>query len=156
MFFAMRWGEIGEIRCSVARTLSVVGDRWTLLIVRDAFLGRRRFEDFQRSLGITRHLLTERLRKLEVHGILARAAYQDKPVRHEYRLTEKGVDLYPILLSLVGWGDRWMAGDRGPPMVYRHRGCGHVATPTLHCPECREPVEARDLVARPGPGLDGQ
>jgi DNA-binding HxlR family transcriptional regulator len=152
----MRWDEIGEIRCSVARSLSVVGDRWTLLIVRDAFLGRCRFEDFQSSLGITRHLLTERLRKLEEHGILKRIAYQEKPTRYDYRLTEKGVDLYPILLSLVRWGDRWMAGGQGPPMLYRHRGCGQVATPALHCPECREPVTARDITARSGPGLDSR
>jgi DNA-binding HxlR family transcriptional regulator len=147
----MRWDEIGELRCSIARTLSVVGDRWTLLIVRDAFLGLRRFEDFQRDLGITRHLLSDRLRKLEDEGILERVVYQEKPVRHEYRLTRKGIELHPILISLVRWGDDWMGDDTGPPMVYEHKGCGYVGTPALHCPECREPVSARDIRARPQP-----
>jgi DNA-binding HxlR family transcriptional regulator len=141
----MKWDEIGDIRCSVARTLSVVGDRWTLLIVRDAFLGVRRFEQFQSDLGLTRHLLTDRLRKLVEHGIFLRVAYQEKPTRYEYRLTEKGIDLYPILLSIVRWGDNWMADKDGPPMLYVHRGCGRVAMPTLHCPDCGEPVSARDI-----------
>jgi DNA-binding HxlR family transcriptional regulator len=151
-FSAMKWDEIGDIRCSVARTLSVVGDRWTLLILRDAFLGLRRFEDIQRDLGLTRHLLSERLRKLEEHGIFERVPYQEKPVRYEYRLTEKGIDLYPILLSLVRWGDHWMADEQGPPMLYVHRPCGHTAMPSLHCPECGEPVVARDVSPRPQPG----
>jgi DNA-binding HxlR family transcriptional regulator len=148
----MKWDEIGEIRCSVARTLSVLGDRWTLLVVRDAFLGVRRFEDFQRDLGLTRHLLADRLRKLVEHGIFERVAYQEKPTRCEYRLTEKGIDLYPILLSIVRWGDNWMADATGPPMLYVHRGCGEVTMPTLHCPDCGEPVGARDIIARPTPG----
>jgi len=143
----MRWDEIRDTPCSAARTLSVVGDRWTLLVVRDAFLGVRRFDDFQRSLAVTRHLLADRLRKLEEHGILERTAYQERPLRYEYRLTEKGIDLYPILVSLVRWGDEWMAGEDGPPLTYQHRGCGHEGTPTLHCPACREPVGARDLRA---------
>lgn len=142
----MKWDEIGDMRCSVARTLSVIGDRWTLLIVRDAFLGVRKFEQFQSDLGLTRHLLTDRLRKLVEHGVLDRVAYQEKPTRYEYRLTEKGIDLYPILLSIVRWGDNWMADKDGPPMLYVHRGCGHVAMPTLHCPDCGEPVTARDII----------
>jgi len=141
----MKWDEIGDMRCSVARTLSVIGDRWTLLIVRDAFLGVRKFEQFQSDLGLTRHLLSDRLRKLVEHGVLDRVAYQEKPTRYEYRLTEKGIDLYPILLSIVRWGDNWMADKDGPPMLYVHRGCGHVAMPTLHCPDCGEPVTARDM-----------
>lgn len=148
----MKWEEIGELRCSVARTLSVVGDRWTLLILRDAFLGARRFEDFTRSLGLTRHRLSERLKKLVDHGILERRLYQERPARHEYRLTQKGVDLYPVLIALVGWGDRWMADAQGPPVRYRHKTCGHVALPTLHCPDCREEVRARDITPLPQPG----
>jgi len=153
--FAVKWDEIGQMRCSVARALAAVGDRWTLLIVRDAFLGLRRFDDFQRSLGLTRHLLSERLRKLEEHGVLERVAYQERPARFEYRLTEKGLDLYPILLSLVRWGDRWAVDEDGPPLVYTHRGCGHTATPSLHCPACREPVGARDVRVRPGSARGG-
>jgi len=151
----MKWDEIGDVRCSVARTLSVVGDRWTLLVLRDAFLGVRRFEAFQRNLGISRHRLADRLKKLVQHGILERRPYQERPERLEYRLTEKGIDLYPILIAIVGWGDRWMADEQGPPMLYRHRGCGKLALPTLHCPECGEPVTARDITPSANPGSAG-
>src|SRR5256885_2200425 len=104
----MRWDAVGEMPCSVARTLSVVGDRWTLLIVRDAFRGVRRFGDFEKSLGLTRHRLADRLGKLVRHGILSRERCDERPARFEYRLTDKGKALQPILLSLVAWGDRWM------------------------------------------------
>ncbi len=147
MFISMKWDEIGQIPCSVARTLSVIGDRWTLLVLRDAFLGVRRFEHFQRDLGTTRHLLSERLSKLVEHGILRRLRYQEKPDRYEYRLTEKGLDLQPVLLALVGWGDRWMAGEDGPPMVYLHRSCGNQIAPAYHCPECGEAITTRNLTA---------
>jgi len=149
----MRWDEIGDLSCSVARSLSIIGDRWTLLILRDAFLGVRRFEDFQRDLSITRHRLADRLKKLVEHGVLRRERYQENPPRDEYRLTEKGKDLYPVILSLTRWGDRWMADAEGPPVELVHRGCGHVISPTLHCPDCKEPITARDMTARAGPGL---
>jgi DNA-binding HxlR family transcriptional regulator len=149
----MRWSDVGEMRCSVARSLSVIGDRWTMLILRDAFLGVRRFEDFQRDLRMTRHRLADRLKKLVAHGVLRRERYQERPARYEYRLTEKGIDLYPVVVSLTRWGDRWMAGKAGPPVELVHRGCGHVVSPALHCPDCREPIGARDMSARPGPGL---
>ncbi len=149
----MRWSEIGEMRCSVARALSVIGDRWTLLVLRDAFLGVRRFDQFQQDLGTTRHRLADRLRKLVHHGILERVRYQDRPPRFEYRLTEKGRDLYPIIVSLTRWGDRWMAGKAGPPIELVHRGCGRHVMPALACPECGEPVGARDMTVLPGPGL---
>lgn len=149
----MRWGEIGEMTCSVARTLSVVGDRWTLLILRDAFLRMRRFEEFQRDLGLTRHRLADRLRKLVDDGILERVRYQERPPRFEYRLTEKGRDLYPVIVSLVGWGDRWMAGKAGPPIELVHRNCQHHVVPVLTCPACGDAVTARDMQAQPGPAL---
>jgi DNA-binding HxlR family transcriptional regulator len=149
----MRWRDIGGLPCSVARALSIVGDRWTLLVLRDSFLGVRRFEDFQRDLGTTRHRLTDRLRKLVAHGILERVRYQDHPPRFEYRLTEKGRDLYPVVVSLTRWGDRWMAGRHGPPIELVHRACGKTTMPALACPECGAPVAARDMIARPGPGL---
>ena len=98
----MRRDEIGEVPCSVARTLSVIGDRWTLLVLRDAFLRTRRFEDFQRQLGVTRHLLADRLKKLVAEDILLKVRYQEKPARCEYRLTRKGRDLHPVIVSLVG------------------------------------------------------
>lgn len=149
----MRWQDIGDMTCSIARALSVVGDRWTLLILRDTFLGMRRFEDFQSSLGITRHRLADRLRKLGDHGILDRVRYQERPARYEYRLTAKGRDLYPVIVSLVGWGDRWMAGKAGPPVQLVHLTCGHQISPMLACPDCGEHLAARDMQARPGPAL---
>ncbi|MBI3782492.1 MAG: helix-turn-helix transcriptional regulator [Deltaproteobacteria bacterium] len=152
----MRWSEIGDMTCSIARALSVVGDRWTLLILRDAFLRTRRFEQFQASLKITRHRLADRLQKLVDNGILERLPYQDNPPRFEYKLTAKGVDLYPVIAALVGWGDRWMAGKDGVPIELVHRGCGHTIAPEFVCPDCREPIGARDMLAQPGPGLLAQ
>src|SRR5215470_1351424 len=131
----MRWRDIGDMTCSIARTLSVVGDRWNLLILREAFLRTRRFEDFQAHLGMTRHRLADRLRKLVDNGVLERVRYQERPARFEYRLTEKGRDLYPVIVSLVGWGDRWMAGEAGPPIELVHRECGHQIMPQFTCPE---------------------
>ncbi len=124
----MRWQEIGELDCSIAKTLSVIGDRWTLLVLRDCFLGGRRFDHFEASLGLSPHLLSLRLSKLVEHGILQRRPYQERPVRFEYRLTEKGRDLYPVIVSLLRWGDRWMGSEDGPPVELVHRGCGHTTT----------------------------
>jgi DNA-binding HxlR family transcriptional regulator len=149
----MRWSEIGDTTCSVARALSVVGDRWTLLVLRDAFLGIRRFADFHADLGTTRHRLADRLRKLVAHGVLERVRYQTRPARFEYRLTAKGRDLYPVVVSLTRWGDRWMAGEDGPPLALVHRGCGREVMPSLTCPACGAGVTARDMEARPGPAL---
>jgi DNA-binding HxlR family transcriptional regulator len=141
----MKWDDIGEVRCSIARSMAVLGDRWTLLIVRDAFLGIRRFEDFQANLGASRHVLSARLRKLVDAGILRREPYQERPRRHEYRLTEKGLDLHPVLVALVGWGDRWLTDEHGPPLTYTHRPCGQEITPTLACPHCTTPITPQDL-----------
>ena len=146
----MRWDEIGEVPCSVARTLSVIGDRWTLLVLRDAFLRTRRFEDFQRQLGVTRHLLADRLRKLVAAGILEKVRYQEKPARYEYRLTEKGRDLHPVILALLGWGDRWMADENGPPLTLVHKSCGRRMRPATVCPDCGEPIGPRDVVPEIG------
>jgi DNA-binding HxlR family transcriptional regulator len=141
----VRWQQIGHLPCSVARALSVVGDRWTLLILRDAFIGACRFDHFAASLKLSPHLLSTRLGKLVDEGILERRAYQSQPVRYEYRLTEKGRDLYPVIGSLVRWGDRWMSGDDGPPAKLVHKGCGHRTTPELVCSECRQALVPRDL-----------
>lgn len=149
----MRWRDIGDLTCSIARSLSVVGDRWTLLVLREAFLRTRRFEDFRSHLGMPRHRLADRLRKLVEHGILERVRYAEHPPRYEYRLTEKGTDLYPVIAALVRWGDRWMAGDAGVPIELVHHPCGHAITPRLTCPDCHQPIEARDMRARLGPAL---
>ncbi len=143
----MRWDEIRDVPCSVARALSVVGDRWTLLVLRDAFLRTRRFEDFQRQLGVTRHLLADRLRKLVAEGILERVRYQDRPARYEYRLTDKGRDLYPVIVALLQWGDRWMTDADGPPLRLRHKTCGHTLAAGLTCSSCGEAIEPRDVTA---------
>jgi DNA-binding HxlR family transcriptional regulator len=131
----------------------VIGDRWTMLILRDAFLGVRRFEDFENDLKMPRHRLSERLRKLVEQDVLARVQYQVRPRRFEYRLTEKGVDLYPVVVSMLNWGDRWMAGSEGRPVELVHRKCGKQIVPGLKCPECDEPIRAREMTARPGPAL---
>src|SRR5262245_29729146 len=143
----MRWADVGDLTCSVARALSVAGDRWPRIV--------RRFENF-RAVGLTRHRLADRLKRLVAAGVFERVRYQDRPPRYEYRLTEKGRDLYPVIVSLVRWGDRWMAGEAGPPVELIHRGCGHVIMPVLACPDCAEPVTARDMRARPGPALRAQ
>lgn len=146
----MRWEELSEQRCSMSRSLAVVGDRWALLILRDCFLKVRRFEDFQRSLGIARRVLTERLQKLVDAGVLKRVPYQDNPERFEYRLTDMGLDFYPVVLSMLHWGDKHFAGKGGPPVLHMHKSCGHTFRSVLTCSECGEAVGARDVVARSG------
>jgi DNA-binding HxlR family transcriptional regulator len=136
--------------CSIARTLEAVGDRWTMLVIRDAFLGVRRFEDFQRDLGVARNVLTDRLARLVDDGILERHRYQEKPKRFEYHLTDKGVDLWPVLVSLMKWGDRHAAPD-GPPTLITHRDCGGEVDERFRCTKCGADVEARTAEARPGP-----
>lgn len=148
----MRWNELADERCSVARTVSVIGDRWTLLILRDCFLRVRRFDDFEARLGITRHVLAGRLKKLVAKGVLQKVPYQEQPVRYEYRLTQKGLDLYPILMGIVHWGDTHMAGKTGRPVLHRHLKCGHQFNPVLTCSECGEPVDPRDVRVLAGPG----
>ena len=150
----MRWEEIGSLPCSVARALSVVGDRWTILVLRDAFLGAHRFEQFETSLGCSPHLLSTRLAKLVESGVLERRAYQQRPTRHEYRLTDKGRDLYPVIAALLRWGDRWMQeGDATMHLV--HRSCGHHTTPTLTCSVCNEELTARNVRATLGGASPG-
>lgn len=148
----MRWAELDREACSVARTVSVIGDRWTLLILRDCFFRVRRFEEFERRLGITRHVLADRLKKLVAAGVLARVAYQRRPPRYEYRLTEKGLDLQPVLLALVHWGDLHKADARGRPRLYEHKECGHLFDPVMTCSACGGQVTARNVRVLEGPG----
>ncbi|MDF2445932.1 MAG: Transcriptional regulator, HxlR family [Moraxellaceae bacterium] len=149
----MKWQDVGEMPCSVARSLSILGDRWTLLILRNAFLAVRRFDDFQSQLGVTRHILAERLSRLVETGVLKKVAYQDNPPRYEYRLTEMGRDLYPVLLALTTWGDKWLDEGKGVPLEYVHKSCGHKFRPTMVCSECRAPVTPHDVQPVAGPGL---
>ena len=136
----------------MARTVAVIGDRWTLMILRDVFLGIRRFEDFQARLGISRTITAERLKALVDEGVLKKVAYQDRPLRHEYRLTDKGLDLYPVIMAIVNFGDRHYAGEAGPPLLHRHKACGCDFAPVMTCSECHAPVGARDVETRAGPG----
>jgi DNA-binding HxlR family transcriptional regulator len=139
--------------CSIARTVDLIGDWWTPLVLREAFLGVRRFDDFQRSLGIGRNILTQRLHRLVDEGMLERRPYQERPLRHEYVLTEKGRDFYPVLAAMMRWGDRWLAGDEGPPLVLHHTACDHDTHAAVVCSHCGEPLELREIRARPGPGF---
>ncbi|MGX1788894.1 winged helix-turn-helix transcriptional regulator [Bosea sp. NPDC055332] len=142
----MSWSEVSSTACPIARALAVVGDRWTMLILRELFLATRRFEEFQAQTGMSSHLLSGRLKRLEADDVICRRRYSDRPVRHEYRLTQKGLDLYPILLGLKSWGETWggFAPNEPPALQVAHRGCGHVTGLELTCPSCREPFGARD------------
>ena len=151
----MRWRDLKDEPCSVARTLSVIGDRWTLMILRDCFVGLRRFEQFEESLGITRHVLADRLKKLVEEGVLKKVPYGEAPVREEYRLTERGFDLYPVMLSIVQWGDKHMADERGAPIIRRHKKHGHILQGKMVCSETGEELDARDVTVEIGPGFSG-
>jgi DNA-binding HxlR family transcriptional regulator len=132
--------------CPVAGTLEIVGERWTLLIVRDVFMGIRRFEDIQRDLGVARNVLQVRLERLVEHGILVKRPYQERPLRCEYRLTEKGADLWPVLVALLHWGDRHaLTGER--PIVLQHRGCGGELDDRRRCVACGADVSVTEAIA---------
>ena len=141
--------------CSIAHTLEVIGERWTLLVVRDALLGLRRFDDFQRSLGVARNVLADRLKRLTAAGVLERVPYQQRPQRFEYQLTAAGRELAVAVIALMHWGDRHLAGPAGPPRLTRHRDCGGAVHSTLVCATCAEPVPDADLEVLPGPALPG-
>ncbi len=142
----MKWNELRTEPCPIARFLSVLGDRWTLLILREAFLGARRFEAFRERLDISPTILTRRLGSLCEHDIFERMTYQERPPRQEYRLTRKGVDLYGVLMSITHWGNKHDPDDRGPSMRFKHTKCAHDFVPEIHCSECGEavpPLEVR-------------
>ena len=143
----MGWSEVGDTVCPIARALAVVGDRWTVLILRELFLGVKRFEEFQLQTGMSSHLLSTRLKRLEAEGIVARRPYSERPVRHEYRLTDKGLDFYPLLLSLKAWGEKWggFAPKARPALSIVHRHCGHPAQIRLTCPSCDGPFGPKDV-----------
>ena len=142
--------------CSIARTLEIVGERWTLLVMREVLLGSRRFGDIRRSLGVAPNILSDRLATLVEHGLLTRRRYSERPEAHEYVPTRKGVDLNPVLVALLQWGDRHASPAAGPPRVLVHAACGHDAHPSLRCAHCDEEIDTRDLRVRPGPGADAE
>jgi DNA-binding HxlR family transcriptional regulator len=137
--------------CSIARALELVGERWTVLVLREAFLGRRRFDEFAERLGVARNVLSARLAHLVDEGVLERARYQERPERFEYRLTDKGRELWPVLFALMQYGDRHYAPD-GPPMLITHRGCGGELTDRRVCLRCGAELQLADVEAHPGPG----
>ncbi|MFJ9780400.1 winged helix-turn-helix transcriptional regulator [Amycolatopsis sp. NPDC101161] len=139
--------------CSIARTMDLLGDWWTPLVLRDAFYGVRRFDEFQQALGIARNTLADRLKRLVEEGLLEKVAYQSEPVRYDYVLTEKGRDFYPVLLAMTRWGDKWLAAEAGPPITVHHLACGHDTHAEIVCAECREPMTPDDTRMRRGPGF---
>jgi DNA-binding HxlR family transcriptional regulator len=144
--------RFGDMTCSIARTLDVIGEPWSPLILRDIWVGVRRFDEIQADLGISRKVLTERLGWLVESGVLAREEYSTRPPRSEYVLTAKGRELCELLMVMVKWGDRWTAGDAGPPILYRHHYCGRPSSVELRCAHCGEPMSAGDVDVLPGPG----
>ena len=144
--------SFAQMQCSLARTLELIGDWWSPLIVRDLFLGISRFDELVEDLGISRNLLTRRLRSLVESGIVQKHEYQRRPRRYDYHLTEAGRELVPAILALTEWGDRWVEPGRGRPILFTHTLCGHRFQPTVTCSECGEPITAETVSAAGGPG----
>ena len=141
----MRHAELAEKECAVARTWAVIGERWTMLILRELFRGAHRFEDFQSKLQLGRNILADRLQVLVAEGVLERRLYHERPARYEYHLTPKGEDLYPVLLAMLRWGNRYKVDE--PPLQLMHKTCGHMIDPILVCDGCREELHRPELRA---------
>jgi DNA-binding HxlR family transcriptional regulator len=152
----MLGNDYEDQECSVARALEVVGERWSLLIVRDVLLGMRRFDELQAHLGIARNVLQARLQRLIAADVLERRPYSAHPLRHEYRLTEKGLDLWPTIVALMQWGDRYARPRTGVPVVLEHRGCGGAVDEHRVCSRCGARLSVRDVRGLPGPGASGE
>ena len=148
----MHKANLAALPCSLARSLQIVGEWWTLLILRDVCFGWNRFDEIHDHLGIARNILKARLDTLLEHGMVERRRYQQRPDRYEYVPTDKARDLVPVLMALVAWGDRWTAQD-GPPVLFSHRTCGHDTVATVVCSACSAPLARGDVDVRPGPGL---
>jgi DNA-binding HxlR family transcriptional regulator len=148
----MRRTSFAQWPCSVARTMDLLGDWWTPLVLREAFYGITRFDEFQQGLGIARNTLADRLRRLVEEGLLEKRPYQSDPVRHDYVLTEMGRDFFPVLAAMSRWGDRWLAGAEGPPIDLHHEACGHATHADVVCAHCREPLRSSDTTMRMGSG----
>lgn len=148
----MRKTSFAGMNCAVAQTLEIIGEWWTLLIIRDCFLGIRRFDEFVERLGIARNVLTSRLDTLVGAGILERRTYDEGRGRFDYLLTDKGRALWPVLTSLRQWGDEWVLGEGNEPVVLEHKACSHQTNAVMVCDHCRELLDARSVRAIPGPG----
>jgi DNA-binding HxlR family transcriptional regulator len=147
----MPYRPFTDQNCSIAAALAIVGERWTLLVMREVLLGRRRFAEIREHTGAAPNILSDRLQTLVEHGVLERRRYSEKPESYEYLPTRKGRDVAPVLNTLMAWGDKHATPPGGPPRVTVHDACGHDAHPRLHCSHCGEPLRG-DTHARPGPG----
>lgn len=145
---------IAEQNCSIARALAVVGERWTLLVVRELALGRSRFGDIRSEVGVSTNILSDRLASLIEHGLVTRTPVPGPGLVHDYALTDKGRDLLPVLVALNSWGDRYAAGEAGAPRAWWHTDCGHTSRPHLVCDHCGELIEPDGVRVGPGPGAD--
>jgi DNA-binding HxlR family transcriptional regulator len=148
----MRKASFADMNCSIAQSLEIVGEWWTLLILRDCFLGIRRFDDFVERLGISRNVLTTRLDTLVDAGVLDRRPYDDARGRYDYLLTDKGRALWPVMTALRQWGDEFILGAGNEPILLEHRGHGHHTTVQMTCDVCGESLDAHSVRAVPGPG----
>ena len=151
----MQRTDFAQMECSIARSFAVAGEPWSPLVIRDVYIGINRFDDLQRDLGISRKVLAERLRHLVEAGILERRLYSERPPRYEYVLTRMGSEFVDVLMAMVAWGDRWTAGDAGPPALYRHHKCGQVTHVEPHCAVCGEILHSTDVDVESGPGFSG-
>ena len=148
----VRQRSFADMSCSLARSLELVGDWWSPLVLRDLHLGLNRFDQLVADLGISRNLLAARLDALVAGGVVEREPYSARPVRYRYTLTQAGRELVPVLLALTAWGDRWATPDGGPPLLLRHDRCGADSSATICCSACGGPLEAGEVTVRPGPG----
>jgi DNA-binding HxlR family transcriptional regulator len=150
----MRKTSFADMNCSIAQSLEIIGEWWTLLILRDSFFGIRRFDDFVERLGISRNVLANRLDTLVDAGILERHTYDEARSRYDYLLTDKGRALWPVLVTLRQWGDEWITGPGNEPLLLEHRDHGHTTTALLTCDVCGEPLNVRSVRAVSGPGAE--
>jgi DNA-binding HxlR family transcriptional regulator len=150
----MPYRPFSDQNCSIASALAILGGRWTLLVMREILLGRRRFAEIERNVGVAPNILSDRLRQLVDHGLLTRSRYSERPDAYEYEPTQAGLDVAPVLIALLQWGDAHATPPAGPPRVFVHEGCGHDAHPALHCSHCGEQIGTTGWRVRPGPGAD--
>lgn len=150
----MEWLDLDTGNCSVQRTLAVIGEKWTILVLREAFNGVRRFDRIRDHTGMSDSLLADRLRKLVAAEVLVAVPYRDpgRRLRHEYRLTEKGIDLHPVMIALLQWGDRYCADPEGPALTVTHAGCGELVEAVVECADGHRLASAAEARADPGPG----
>ncbi|MET9489500.1 helix-turn-helix domain-containing protein [Nocardia sp. NPDC006630] len=139
--------------CTVARTVDLIGDWWTPLVLREAFYGAKRFDDFERTLGLSRNVLTQRLTRLVEEDLMEKVPYQTRPPRHEYHLTPKGRDFFPVIAAMMHWGDTWLSPEAGPPITLHHNTCHHDTHAEVVCAHCRTPLHHTDVSVHLGPGF---